>query len=146
MSSGGEAGRSSRIRVVIADDYSPFRQALQRVIDAEADMVVVSALDDGRTAMDEIRRLAPDVAVLDVRMPGLDGIDVARSLVDDRLPVRTIIVTVHWDRLVVDRAVAAGVRGFMVKDTALADIVDAVHTVVRGETFVARTLPDLTRR
>ena len=132
-----------RIRVIIADDYPAFSHALQRVIDAEPDMTVVAALGDGATALEEIRRGAPDVAVLDVRMPGLDGIEVARCLsVEDRVRTRTVIVTLHWHRAVFERAIAAGVSGYVPKDTALSEVVDAVRAVARGETYVSRALAD----
>ena len=75
-------------------------------------MTVVATLGDGVTALEEIRRLLPEVAVLDVRMPGLDGIEVARRLsVDDGVRTRTLIVTLHRDRVVIERAIAAGASG-----------------------------------
>ena len=140
MPSVDEARTPGTIRIVIADDYPPFRVALQRVIDAEPDMAVVAALGDGAAALEEIRRLAPDVAVLDVRMPGLDGIDVACRLVEEQLRARVVIVTLHWDRPLVERAVAAGVSGYVAKETALSEVVDAIRTVARGQTYVAPAL------
>jgi DNA-binding NarL/FixJ family response regulator len=127
---------SSQIRVVIADDHPAFRQALQQVIDAEPDMTVVAAVGDGAAALDAIRRLTPAVAVLDVRMPELDGIEVARQLADDQLRARTVIVTMHSERVVFERAIAAGANGYLPKDTALLDVVEAVRTVARGEMYV----------
>ena len=127
---------SSRIRVVIADDHPAFRHALCQVIDAQPDMTVVAAVGDGVAALDAIRRLAPTVAVLDVRMPELDGIEVARQLAADQVPARTVIVTMHSERVVFERALAAGANGYLPKDTALLDVVDAVRTVARGEMYV----------
>jgi DNA-binding NarL/FixJ family response regulator len=129
-----------KIRIVIADDYPPFRDALQRVIDAEPDMAVVAALGDGATALEQIRRLGPDVAVLDVRMPGLDGIEVVLRLVEEQLRARVVIVTLHWERLLFERAIAAGVSGYVAKETALSEVVDAVRTVARGQTYVSPAL------
>ena len=132
-----------RIRVIIADDYPAFCHALRRVIDAEPDMIVVAALGDGATALEEIRRSPPDVVVLDVRMPGLDGIEVARRLsVEDGVRTRTVIVTSHWSPTVFERAIAAGVSGHVPKDTALSEVVEAVRAVARGQTYVSRALPD----
>ena len=129
-----------RIRVVIADDHPVFRHALQRVIDAEPDMTIVAATGDGSAALDEIRRLAPDVAVLDVHMPGLDGIEVAGRVFADDRPARTVIVTLHWDRVVFERALAAGVSGYVPKETAFEDIVGAVRAVATGQTYVSTAL------
>jgi DNA-binding NarL/FixJ family response regulator len=131
---------SGPIHVVIADDHPAFRHALQRVIDAERDMTVVAAVGDGAAALDVIRRLAPEIAVLDVRMPGLDGIEVARQLVDDRLGARAVIVTMHSERVMFERAIAAGVCGYVLKDTALSEVVQAVRTVARGHTYITPAL------
>jgi len=122
--------------VVVADDHSGFRQALQRAIDAERDMTVVAAVGDGAAALEAIRRLAPDVAVLDVCMPGRNGIDVARQLVEEQLMARPVITTLHWEQRVFERAVAAGARGFLSKETALLEIVAAIRSVAQGETYV----------
>jgi len=138
--SADEARTPGKIRIVIADDYPPFRHALQRVIEAEPDMAVVAALGDGAAALAEIRRLAPEVAVLDVRMPGLDGIEVTLRLGEEQLRARAVIVTLHWDRPLFERAIAAGVRGYLAKETALSDVVDAVRTVARGQTYVVPEL------
>jgi DNA-binding NarL/FixJ family response regulator len=138
--SADEARPPGKIRIVIADDYPPFRHALQRVIDAEPDMAVVAALGDGAAALEEIRRLGPDVVVLDVRMPGLDGIEVALRLVEEQLRTRAVIVTLHWDRALFERAIGAGVSGYVAKETALSDVVEAIRTVASGQTYVAPAL------
>ena len=107
MASADEVGTPSEIRIVIADDYQPFRQGLQRVIDAEPDMTVIAAVGDGPPRW---RRspIGAGCRRADVRMPGLDGIwPVACS--SNRLGVRSVIVTLHWDRVVFDLAIAAGV-------------------------------------
>ena len=128
------------IRIVIADDHPAFRQALRQVIDAQPDVAVVAALGDGVSALEEIRRLAPDVAVLDVRMPGLDGIEVARHLVENRLRARALIVTMHSERAIFEQAIAAGVSGYVLKDTALSEVVEAVRSVVREHLYVTPAL------
>jgi DNA-binding NarL/FixJ family response regulator len=123
---------NDRITVVIADDYPAFREALQQVIDAEPDMSVVAAEQDGLSALVAIRRLAPAIAVLDVRMPGLDGIEVARRLAGEGSRSRAVIVSWYRDPAVLKRAQAAGVRGYVAKDTALSEVV-AVVRAVAGE-------------
>ena len=103
-------------------------------------MTVIAAVGDGASALDAVVRFTPDVAVLDVRMPGRDGIDVARALVDYELSTRTVIMTMVWERYVFERAMAAGACGYLSKETALLDIVDAIRTAARGETYVAPAL------
>jgi len=129
-----------KIRIVIADDHPPFRHLLQHIIESEPDMTVVAAVGDGVAALDTVCRLAPDVAVLDVRMPGLDGIEVARRLVDDHLPTRAVIVTMQVERAVFERAIAAGVSGYVLKDTVLSEVVEAVRAVARGERYVTAAM------
>jgi DNA-binding NarL/FixJ family response regulator len=103
-------------------------------------MTVIAAVADGTAALDAAVRFSPDVAVLDVRMPGRDGIDVARALMDYELSVRAVIMTLFWDRGVIDRAVSAGACGYVAKETALLEIVDAIRTAARGETYIAPAL------
>lgn len=81
---------SSDIQIVLADDHPVFRHGLQQVVDAQTDMEVVEAIGDGAAALDAIRRLSPDVAVLDVRMPGLGGFEVAQRLWDERRRVEVL--------------------------------------------------------
>ena len=110
------------------------------VIDADRGMTVVAAVGDGDAALDAIVRFAPDVAVLDVRMPGRDGIDVARALLEAQLSARPVIMTLDWQRSVFDRAIAAGAAGYLSKESALLDVVDAIRTAARGDTYVAPAL------
>ncbi len=131
----------NQINVVIADDHSGFRQALKQIIEADRQLTVVAAVADGAAALDAIVRFSPDVAVLDVRMPGArDGIDVARALMDLELSARTVIMTMHWDRGVFERAASVGTSGYLAKETAVLDVVDAIRAAVRGETYVASAL------
>jgi len=103
-------------------------------------MTVIAAVGDGAAALDAVVRFAADVAVLDVRMPGRDGIDVARAFLDYELSTRTVIMTMLWERHVFERAIAAGASGYLSKETALLDIVDAIRTALRGEIYVAPAL------
>ena len=135
-----EASTPGEIRVLIADDHPQFRLVLEHVIGADPAMTVVAALGDGATALEEIRRLAPDVAVLDVSMPGLDGIEVAGRLVDDQLGTRAVIVTMHSERVIFERAIAAGVSGYVLKDMAFSEVVEAIRAAARGQSYVSPSL------
>jgi DNA-binding NarL/FixJ family response regulator len=132
--------RIARISVVIADDHSGFRQALADVIQAESDMCVVASVGDGAAALDAIRRLAPVVAVLDVRMPVLDGIEIARAVAEQGGPTRTVIMTMHWGRSVVERVASLPVSGYLAKETALLEVVAAIRCAAAGEIYVAPVL------
>jgi DNA-binding NarL/FixJ family response regulator len=130
------------IRIVIADDHPIFRHGLQQVIEAQPDMRVVASVGDGAAALDAIRGLSPDVAVLDVRMPRLGGLDVAQRVSDDRLKTRLMMLTMHAEPVLFDRAMKLGLLGYVLKDAALSEIVQAVRTVATGGTFVSPALSD----
>jgi DNA-binding NarL/FixJ family response regulator len=128
------------IRVLIADDHPVFRHGLQQVVEQQPDMHVVEAVGEGAAALDAIRRLLPDVAVLDVRMPGLGGFEVATQLADEGLPTRLMFLTMHDEPVLFERALAIGVKGYVLKDAALSEIVQAVRAVAIGRTYLSPAL------
>ena len=130
------------IRVVIADDHPIFRHGLQQVVEAQPDMQVVAAVGDGATALDVIRRSSPDVAVLDVRMPGLGGFDVAKQAGEEGLRTRLMFLTMHAEPVMFERAMAMGVKGYVLKDAALSEIVQAVRTIAIGRKYLSPALSD----
>ena len=130
------------IRVVIADDHPIFRHGLQQVVEAQPDMQVLAAVGDGAAALDVIRRSSPDVAVLDVRMPGLGGFDVAKQVGDEGLRTRLMFLTMHAEPVMFDRAMAMGVKGYVLKDAALSEIVQAVRTIALGRTYLSPALSE----
>jgi DNA-binding NarL/FixJ family response regulator len=130
----------SDIRVVIADDHPIFRHGLKQVVDAQPDMQVLEAIGDGTAALDAIRRLSPDVAVLDVRMPGLGGIEVATKVAEEGLQTRLMVLTMHDEPVMFERAMAIGVKGYVLKDAALLEIVQAVRTIAMGRTYLSPAL------
>lgn len=132
----------THIRVVIADDHPVFRHGLRQVVAAESDMQVVGAIGDGESALRVIRESHPDVALLDVRMPGLDGLQVMQRVADDRLPTRVMFLTMHNEPAVLERAMALGVKGYVLKDAALLEIVQAVRAVAMGRTYVSSALSE----
>jgi DNA-binding NarL/FixJ family response regulator len=130
------------IRVVIADDHPIFRHGLRQVVEAQPDMQVVDAVGDGATALDVIRRSSPDVAVLDVRMPALGGFDVAKQVGEEGLRTRLMFLTMHAEPAMFERAMAIGVKGYVLKDAALSEIVQAVRTIAIGRTYVSPALSE----
>ena len=132
----------AEIRVVIADDHPIFRHGLQQVVAAQSDIQVVTAVGDGTAALEAIRRLSPDVAVLDVRMPGLGGFDVATQVTQEGLRTRLMFLTMHAEPVMFERAMAMGVKGYVLKDAALSEIVQAVRTIAGGRTYLSPALSD----
>lgn len=124
---------SRRATVVIADDHPLYRDALAQAVRRRPELDLVAVATDGRTALEEIRRLTPDVAVLDMRMPGLRGLDVVEALTRDGSPTRVLVLSAALESAVVYAAVAAGAAGYWSKDAERDTICDAIAAVARGE-------------
>ena len=122
--------------VIIADDHPIFRKGLRLVIE-DAGMRVLAEADDGAEALELVRRLRPDVAVIDVEMPKLDGFELARLLRDEKLGVEIIFLTMYKDEDVFNAALDTGVRGYVVKDSAAADIAQCVRAVLAGGHYIS---------
>jgi DNA-binding NarL/FixJ family response regulator len=133
------------IRILLADDQAMVRTGLRMIIDAQSDLTVVGEAADGRDAVEQARRLMPDVVLMDIRMPTLDGIAATRQLVDARETpeVRVIVLTTFdLDEHVVD-ALYAGASGFLLKDAPAEVLLDGIRAVERGDALLD---PAVTRR
>lgn len=132
------------IRVLICEDQALVRTGYVTILSAQPDMTVVGEAEDGRAAVESARRLRPDVIVMDIRMPVLDGIEATRQLAGPGVgtPVKVLVVTTfNVDEYVYD-ALRAGASGFLLKDAQPAHLVDAIRTIARGESLLA---PAVTR-
>jgi two-component system, NarL family, nitrate/nitrite response regulator NarL len=132
--------RVERIAVLIADDHPLFREGLARALGAFPEIRVVAAVGDGRAAVATIRELAPDVALVDLRLPGLDGIAVASAISRDALPTRLLILSAYDDESLVYGALEAGAAGYLTKDAPRDEVVEAIHRVAAGETVLGPAL------
>ena len=132
------------IRILIADDHALMRSGLRAMLDAQPDMEVVGEADDGAAAVNEAIRLRPDVVIMDIRMPNLDGIEATRRLAaqGSGAPKVLVLTTFDLDEYVYE-ALQAGAGGFMLKDAPPSQLAEAVRTVDAGEALLA---PAVTRR
>ncbi len=128
------------IRIVIADDHPIVRQGLRQTIEQDPRMRVLAEAGDGERALERIRALTPDVAVLDIDMPRLDGFGVARAIRDERLPVEVIFLTIHRDEEIFDEAVSLGAKGYVLKDSTVSDIVAGIEAVAEGRHYISPAL------
>jgi DNA-binding NarL/FixJ family response regulator/class 3 adenylate cyclase len=135
---------ASRIGVLIVDDQALVRTGFRMILEAEADLDVVGEAADGADAVDEARRTKPDVILMDVRMPNVDGLEATRRLLEGKEegPRVLILTTFDLDEYVYE-ALKAGASGFLLKDTPPEELVDAIHVVARGEALLA---PSITKR
>jgi two-component system, NarL family, nitrate/nitrite response regulator NarL len=127
---------SGRVRVVVADDHPLFREGIERAVRERPDLELVGAAADGREALERIRDLMPQVAVLDLRLPELDGLRVLNALVRDGAPTRVLLLSATADPDVVYRAVEAGAAGYFRKEADREAILDAVVAIARGRTAI----------
>lgn len=130
----------TEIRIIIADDHPIFRKGLVQVITADSALNVVAEAEDGETALGLIEQLAPEVALLDVDMPKLDGIGVASAIRERNLPVEIVFLTMHKDEDVFNEAMDAGAKGFVLKESAVTDIIQSIRSAAAGQHFISPQL------
>ena len=124
-------------QIIIADDHPIFRQGLRQVIEAQPGLKVVAEAGDGEMALERIRELKPEIAILDLDMPKLDGFGLVQILQREKLPVRVIILTIHSEEDLVNQAMDLGVLGYVLKESAIADIVTSVRAVKSGQHYLS---------
>lgn len=133
-----------KIRILIADDHGIVRKGLRLQLQQRADFEVVGEACDGREAVRMAEELAPNVVIIDIGMPNLNGIDAAVQMVKHNAEVKVIILSMHSDESYLTRALTAGVKGYLVKETADVDLFRAVDAVAQGKVFfspaIANTL------
>ena len=129
-----------RPRVLVADDHPMYREGVVRALEESGELEVVGQEGDGRVALDQIRKLKPDVAVVDLRMPGLDGIAVTKAVADEGMATHVVLLSAQEDGDVVLDGIAAGADAYIAKDADRSEICDTVLRVARGERLVGDAL------
>ncbi len=125
------------IRVFLADDHPMFTEGLSRAVGEHPGMEVVGTATDGREAIAGIRRLVPDVAVLDVKMPGLTGVEVTQEVVREGLDTKVLLLSALADEVMVMEAMASGAAGYLLKDADRAEICEAIQAVHDGRAVLS---------
>jgi DNA-binding NarL/FixJ family response regulator len=125
-----------KLRIFMADDHPIVREGMKALVNAQADMEVVGEAADGRTAVEQISQLLPDIVVMDISMPHLNGIHATEELHRTTPQVKVVALTVHEDRSYLRQLMEAGASGFVLKRAASDDLVHALRTVADGRTYV----------
>ena len=137
MSLATMAGQAKkRVRVVVADDHPLYRDGVVRALSASGQVEIVAEAEDGRAALAQIQQHLPDVALLDYKLPDLDGVAITNAVVREQLPTRVLLVSAFTDSGVVYKALETGAAGFVSKESRREQIVDAVLACSRGENVV----------
>lgn len=125
------------IRVVIADDHNLVRQGIRALLEKADDMEVVGEAEDGAVALQLVERLRPDVLVIDISMPRMNGTQTVERLQSLELPTRALILSMYSDEAVVLQALRSGARGYLVKNSLAEELLFAIRTAYRGETYLS---------
>jgi DNA-binding NarL/FixJ family response regulator len=133
---------SRKIRVLLADDHTILRRGVRMLVDSQPDMEVVGEARTGREAIDQTRKLKPDIVVMDVSMPELNGIESTRQICDERTHTKVVALSMHKDSVYVREILRAGARGYLVKDAEDEDLLRAIRCVSRGEAFLSPAISD----
>ncbi len=131
-----DVSSATRTRVLVADDHARILTAVAALLGKSFD--VIASVSDGRAALDETLKLNPDLVVLDISMPGMSGIDVARELKKHSTKTRIVFLTVHEDSQILASCLAAGGLGYVVKALMATDLVPAIREALAGRVFVSR--------
>ncbi len=131
---------NDEITIVIADDHPIVRQGLRQTIEEDERLRVVAEVSDGQKAVEAVELHAPRVTILDIDMPVMNGFEAARAIRDKGLPTEIIFLTVHKDEEIFNEAIDMGAKGFVLKDSALTDIIECIKTVATSEHYASHAL------
>ncbi len=130
------------IKILLADDHALVRQGLRFILEAQDDMEIVGQAGNGNEAVEMAEKLKPDVVIMDVAMPGLNGVEATRRLSGSLPRTRVLALSMHKDSVYVREILRAGARGYLLKDSGDADLVAAVRAVAKGEGYISPAVSD----
>ena len=133
---------SQKIRILLADDHAVVRQGFKLILGSQPDMEIVGEASNGREAVELAEKLHPDVAVVDVAMPELNGIEATRRMGETASRTRVLALSMHKDSVYVREILRAGARGYLLKDQIDSDLIAAVRAVARGEGYISPAVSD----
>ena len=131
------------IRVLVADDHAIIREGLRIMLGNQPDMKVVGVATNGREAIQLVDKHEPDIAVIDISMPELNGVEAIQQMMPRHPHLQVVVLSIHETKPYVYRALKAGARGYLVKETAGLEVVDAVRAVYGGERYLSQSITDL---
>jgi len=125
------------VRILLADDHGIIRQGLRSLLEKQSDMEVVGEAEDGRKAFELVRQLTPDVAIMDITMPNLNGVDATRRIVGEFPKVKIIALSIHSNRRFVADMLRAGASGYILKECLFDELIRAIRTVAAGSIYLS---------
>jgi len=131
------------IEILLADDHRIMRDGLSALLKNEPDIEVIAEADNGREAVEMSRKLKPNVVVMDMSMPGLNGVEATRQILDLDDNVKVLVLSMHADKRFVIGALSAGASGYVLKDCAFEELVRAIHVVAMNQTYLSPSIADI---
>jgi DNA-binding NarL/FixJ family response regulator len=128
------------IRIILADDHKITRQGLHSLIDENEDMEVIAEAQNGREAVELAREMNPDVVIIDVSMPDLNGVEATRQIVQENPKIRVIALSMHSDTLFVSEMLKSGACGYLLKDCAFQELKQAIRSVIEGKAYLSPSI------
>jgi len=130
------------LRILIADDHKILREGLKSLLEKQPDFTIVAEAEDGLNAFDGVKKYKPDIAILDIGMPGLNGVEVTRRIRSEIAETKVIALSMHADRRFVMGVLEAGANGYLLKDSAFAELVTAVTAVATGKMYLSPSIAE----
>ena len=128
------------MRIVLVDDHKITRQGLRMLLEKEEDMEVIAEAEEGREAVRLAEELVPDVVIMDVSMPDLNGVEATRRIVSENPDIRVVALSMHSDTLFVTEMLKSGACGYLLKDCAFEELARAIHAVMDGKTYLSPSI------
>ena len=129
-----------KIRILFADDHPIFRQGLRQVLESDSRLAVVGEVGDGASALEQIKLLKPDIALLDLDLPKLNGLDLVPLLQNLKPAVEVVVLTMCKEESIFNAALDRGVKGYILKDNAVSDVVNGIIAVANGEVYLSPSI------
>jgi len=130
------------VKIILADDHRIMREGLHALLDKQSGMEVIAEAEDGRTTVELVHELKPDVVVIDISMPDLNGIDATRQIISASPHIKVIALSMHSDRKFVREMLAAGASGYLLKDSAFEELGAALAAVINNQTYLSPKIAD----
>jgi DNA-binding NarL/FixJ family response regulator len=134
-----------QIRILLADDHAVVRDGLRALLDRQSDLAVIAEASDGRECVQLAEELSPDVVIMDVAMPKMNGIEATRRILGSRPSTAIVMLSMHQDESYVLQSLKAGAKGYLLKDSPREDVLEAIRTVAAGRSFLSRQVSRMLR-
>ena len=134
---------TGKIKILIADDHPIFREGIVKIVGQDPSYEIVGQCGDGGEVIGKIKELNPDIVIIDISMPGMSGLEVVRKSLEEKLSVDFIVLTMYKDEEYFNEALGIGVRGYLLKDNAVKDLLQCLRTVSQGNHFICPELSNL---